>query len=202
MKKILALLLFLIIAFPALAQPPSATTLVKPYLQAKGLHTFMQPWNKEAIVADSTAIVDDTTIYSDAIWIAPFGGIGVIDMFVTAPDTDSVAVQYLYQLGNYTGADGYWTTFETSDTLFLESTLTTFYVEFDTVGAYSYIRFGFIPQCDADTAFICDDNINLYGWLTAKMDVNFYQTTFDPGKDAKQTFDDGFYYDKTGVDHK
>lgn len=189
------------LAISAFAQPPEASSLVPIYLQAHGRNAWAQPWLKEVIVADSTAIVDDTTIYSDPIWIAVFGGIGVIDFYVNAPDTDSVAVQYLYQLANYTGVDKYWTTFEISDTLYLENTLTTFYVEFDTVGAYSYLRLGFIPQASADTTFICDDNIEVWGWIRANM-ADYYALPFDPIKNTKEAFDDGYYIKSTGVEHK
>jgi len=200
--KILPLVLFLCaLTIPGYTQPPEATTLVPTYLQAYGLHAWTQPFLKEVIVADSTAIVDDTTIYSDPMWIAPFAGIGVINFYVNAPDSDSVAVQYLYQLANYTGADKYWTTFETSDTLYLENALTTFYVEFDTIGAYGYLRVGFIPQANADTTFICDDNIEVWCWMRAKMD-DYYALPFEPLKHIKNAFDDGYSVKSNGIEYK
>ena len=192
MRKILFAFIILVLSLPVFAEPPEATTLVPLYGQAQGFNWWGQPWLKENIVADSAAIVDDTTIYSDPIFIAPFGGIGVLDFFVTAVDTDSVAVQYGYQLSNYTGNDLYWTTFETSDTLYLENTLENLYVDFDTCGAYSYLRVFLIPQANADTTFICDDNINAYCWFRAHLDANYYKFDFNPTLHTKRLFDDGY----------
>lgn len=200
MKNIILSLFVVLFALSAFAQPPDATTLVDLYGQAGGVNWWAQPWNKENIVADSTAIVDDTTIYSNPIWIAPFGGVGVIQMYVNAPDTDSVAVQWSYEVGNNTGADKYWTSIESSDTLFAENTFTTFFIDLDTLGAWSYLRIAIKPECTADTSFICDDNIDVYGYCRFNLRSQF-SIPYD-SKGIKNMMDDGYSFKYNGAELK
>ena len=199
MKKIYVFSAVMLLAILAFAQPPEATTVVSQFISADGLQGWAEFFIKSTVAADSADIYDETITWSNPIYISPYTGSNgaskaTLDLYVNAPDSDSVAVKYHYQLANKTAATKFWTTIEISDSVYLENTLTTMYIELDTLGSYRYLRCGVQPIMNADSTFVCDDNIEAYGWFVGNLNTDYFNFDFDPKITTKELFDDGHSY--------